>query len=98
MKSFAMARSTVDIAIVGAGVVGASIARALSARLGRSASILLLEKSDASTIPQHASGRNSGVLHAGFYYTSDSLKSKLTRAGNRFLHEYCADRKLPVNQ
>ncbi len=45
----------------------------------------------------HASGRNSGVLHAGFYYSADSLKARFSRDGNRELTEYCLERKLPIN-
>jgi L-2-hydroxyglutarate oxidase len=47
---------------------------------------------------QHASARNSGVLHAGFYYTADSLKARFTQQGNRAWTEYCLDRKLPMNR
>jgi len=39
----------------------------------------------------HASGRNSGVLHAGFYYAPDTLKAQLTRDGNAMLREFCAE-------
>jgi L-2-hydroxyglutarate oxidase LhgO len=46
----------------------------------------------------HASGRNSGVLHAGFYYTANSLKSRFTRDGNRAMVEYCQERGLLLNQ
>ena len=46
----------------------------------------------------HASGRNSGVLHAGFYYTADSLKARFTRDGNRQLTEYCAAHGVPVSR
>ena len=83
-----------DFLIVGGGVVGISIAREIKAR-HRAASVLLLEKEPACGM--HASGRNSGVLHAGFYYTADSLKARLTREGNRLLSEYCESRKIPVN-
>lgn len=51
-----------------------------------------------SKIALHASGRNSGVLHAGFYYSSNSLKAKLTADGNRAMRKYCLERKLPINQ
>ena len=44
------------------------------------------------------SGRNSGVLHAGFYYSPDSLKAKFTWRGNRLLTEYCEDKKIPLNK
>jgi L-2-hydroxyglutarate oxidase LhgO len=47
---------------------------------------------------RHASGRNSGVLHAGFYYSSDSLKARFAREGNRQLTAYCANRGLPINR
>ncbi len=46
----------------------------------------------------HASGRNSGVLHAGFYYTADSLKARFSRDGNRELTEYCLERGLRINR
>ena len=48
--------------------------------------------------PVAASGRNSGVLYAGFYCLSDSLKAKLTRDGNRQLADYCDERGLDVNR
>ncbi|MCF8026697.1 MAG: FAD-dependent oxidoreductase [Desulfobacteraceae bacterium] len=59
-------------------------------------SITLLEKEEAFGL--HASGRNSGVLHAGFYYTANSLKARFTREGNRQLTEYCKERRLALNQ
>ncbi len=46
----------------------------------------------------HASGRNSGVLHAGFYYSPDSLKAKFTRLGNKMLTEYCESNKIAINK
>ena len=46
----------------------------------------------------HASGRTSGVLHAGFYYTADSLKARFTRDGNRALSAYCQERGLRINR
>ncbi|HSD97203.1 MAG TPA: FAD-dependent oxidoreductase, partial [Sulfuricaulis sp.] len=47
---------------------------------------------------QHASGRNSGVLHAGFYYTADSLKARFTRDGNAELTQYCEAHDIPLNR
>jgi L-2-hydroxyglutarate oxidase LhgO len=58
--------------------------------------VTLIEKE--ADCGEHASGRNSGVLHAGFYYTADSLKARLTRDGNRQLTEYCAERGLGINR
>ena len=87
--------STADFLVIGGGIVGLSIARELKSR-SPGARVVLLEKEGECGL--HASGRNSGVLHAGFYYSADSLKAKLTRDGNRFLHDYCARRKIPVNR
>ena len=80
---------TSDFLVVGAGVIGINIARELKRR-HPDASITVLEKEPRTG--EHASGRNSGVLHAGFYYTADSLKAKFTRDGNRALTEYCDEK------
>ena len=84
-----------DVVIVGAGIIGLSIARELSGRYP-GARIVILEKEDG--VAFHASGRNSGVLHAGFYYSADSLKARFTRAGNRMLTDYCLEHGLPINR
>jgi len=84
---------TRDFLVVGGGVVGLSIARELKRR-SPGASVTLLDKEDSPS--RHGSGRNSGVLHAGFYYTADSLKARFTRAGNLAWTAYCAERKLPL--
>ncbi len=86
---------TTDFLVVGGGIVGICIAREVKRRRP-DATVVLLEKEAACG--QHASGRNSGVIHAGFYYTADSLKAKFTRDGNRLLHEYCDRKKIPVNR
>lgn len=75
--------------------MGISIARELKLRF-RDARIILIEKEDECGL--HASGRNSGVLHAGFYYTADSLKARFTRQGNILLTEYCETKKLKINK
>lgn len=74
-------------------MVGLSIARELKRRRP-DASVALLEKEDGPA--RHSSGRNSGVLHAGFYYTADSLKARFTRAGNLAWTAYCRERGLPL--
>lgn len=84
---------TRDFLVVGGGVVGLSIARELKRR-SPGASVALLDKEDSPS--RHGSGRNSGVLHAGFYYTADSLKARFTRAGNQAWTAYCAERMLPL--
>lgn len=84
-----------DFLVVGGGVVGLSVARALKRRNPKK-SIVLLEKEPACGL--HASGRNSGVLHAGFYYTADSLKAKFTRQGNQALAAYCDEKGIALNR
>ena len=86
---------TSDFLVLGGGIIGISIARELKRRYA-DARVTVLEKEDACG--RHASGRNSGVLHAGFYYSPDSLKARLTRLGNRKLTEYCESRRIPLNR
>ena len=83
------AGSNPDLLIVGGGIVGLAVARAARARWP-DASVLLLEKEEREGL--HASGRNSGVLHAGFYYTADSLKARFSREGTRQWTEFCLER------
>jgi L-2-hydroxyglutarate oxidase LhgO len=80
--------------IIGSGIIGLSLARNLK-RAQPAAKILILEKEEK--VAAHASGRNSGVLHAGFYYTADSLKAKFTVAGNKAMKEFCREKNLPIN-
>ena len=83
----------VDYAIIGSGVVGVSIGSELLRRNpGRR--VVILEKEAATGL--HASGRNSGVIHAGFYYSPDSLKARLTRDGNSQLREFAKARDLKI--
>lgn len=84
-----------DYLIIGAGIIGMALARELKIRLP-AADILVLEKE--SDVARHSSGRNSGVLHAGFYYTADSLKARFTRDGNRLMREYVTGRGLAINE
>lgn len=84
-----------DFLIIGAGIIGINIALILRKKYP-SASITLIEKEKTAGL--HASGRNSGVLHAGFYYSKDSLKAKFSKAGNKAWTEFCIERKLPINQ
>lgn len=84
---------TADFLVVGGGIIGICIARELRRRHA-DATVVVLEKE--RSCGGHASGRNSGVIHAGFYYSADSLKARFTRAGNLALHEYCRSRRLPI--
>ena len=86
---------TCDFLVIGGGVIGLSIARELRKRQA-DARVLLIEKESACGA--HASGRNSGVLHAGFYYSPDSLKAKFTRLGNERLTAYCEEKHIPLNK
>jgi len=85
----------VDFIIIGAGVMGMSIAYALKRKLP-TARILIIEKEN--DVCRHASGLNSGVLHAGFYYTKDSLKAQFTRDGNEALRKYCEKKNIGINK
>ena len=85
--------SDTDFLVIGGGVVGLSIALSLKQQWS-DARIVLLEKESDSI--NHGSGRNSGVIHAGFYYSPDSLKARLTREGNQRLRQFCEDRRLPI--
>ena len=84
-----------DFLVIGGGVIGLSIARELKSRHA-DARILLIEKESACGA--HASGRNSGVLHAGFYYSPDSLKAKFTKLGNERMTAYCEQKGIPLNR
>jgi L-2-hydroxyglutarate oxidase LhgO len=84
-----------DYLIIGAGVIGLALARELNA-LYPEAQIVMVEKEP--DVAYHSSGRNSGVLHAGFYYTADSLKAKFTREGNTLMRNYCYDNHLRINE
>lgn len=76
-----------DCAVIGAGVVGLAIARAL-ALAGRE--VVVIEKHHA--IGMETSSRNSEVIHAGIYYPTGSLKARLCVAGRRALYDYCSER------
>lgn len=81
---------SVDAVVVGAGVVGLAIARAL-ALSGRE--VLVLEACEA--FGTQTSSRNSEVIHAGIYYPTGSLKARLCVAGKHLLYAYCAARGVP---
>ena len=72
-----------DLTIIGAGVVGLSIAKSCS-ELGMS--VVVLEKD--SRAGEGISSRNSGVIHAGIYYPNESLKTKFCLLGNKLLYDY----------
>ena len=84
-----------DVLIIGGGIIGLNLAKILKERY-KDLKIALIEKE--KEVGMHSSGRNSGVLHAGFYYTSDSLKAKFTKEGNKRLKEFCKEHSLKINE
>lgn len=81
---------SVDAVVVGAGVVGLAVARALALR-GRD--VLVLEAAEA--IGTGTSARNSEVIHAGIHYAAGSLKARLCVRGGALLYAYCEARGVP---
>lgn len=81
-----------EILIVGAGIIGLTVARELVA--AGHGDIVIIEKE--SELGVHASGRNSGVLHAGIYYAPDSMKAKSCLNGNFLMRAYCKEKGLPL--
>src|SRR6201986_5387436 len=81
---------TVDCVVVGAGVVGLAVARAL-ALAGRE--VIVLEAAEG--IGTETSSRNSEVIHAGIYYPKGSLMARTCVAGRRMLYAYCAEHGVP---
>jgi L-2-hydroxyglutarate oxidase LhgO len=79
-----------DAIVIGAGVVGLAVARAL-ALAGRE--VVILESEDA--IGTHTSSRNSEVIHAGIYYPKGSLKARSCVAGKELLYAYCVSHGVP---
>src|SRR5262245_43366397 len=84
-----------DIAVVGAGIVGLATARALLQRFP-ALRLAVLDKEPA--IAQHQTGRNSGVIHSGLYYAPGSLKARLCVEGKNALIRYCDERAIPYQR
>lgn len=81
-----------EVTIIGAGVVGLAIAEEVSKDY---ANVFLIEKH--TTFGQETSSRNSEVIHAGIYYTRDSLKARLCVEGKNLLYDYCRKHEVPYN-
>jgi L-2-hydroxyglutarate oxidase LhgO len=81
-----------EITIIGAGVVGLAIAAKITEA---HSNVFLIEKHQS--FGQETSSRNSEVIHAGIYYTKDSLKARLCVEGKRLLYEYCKKYNVPFN-
>jgi L-2-hydroxyglutarate oxidase len=88
-----MVNKEFDCIIIGAGIVGISFGLAILER-NPNKKVLIIDKELKPGI--HASGRNSGVLHAGFYYSPDSLKAKFCRLGNMELKNFCKENEISI--
>jgi L-2-hydroxyglutarate oxidase LhgO len=86
----ALPPETLDCVVIGAGVVGLAVARAL-AQAGRE--VVVLEAAEG--IGTETSSRNSEVIHAGIYYPQGSWKARLCVSGREQLYSYCAERGVP---
>ncbi|MEN9735398.1 MAG: hypothetical protein RL129_108 [Actinomycetota bacterium] len=84
-----------DVLIVGAGVVGISAGIALL-EANPALKVIIAEKENR--LAMHASGRNSGVVHAGFYYSPDSLKARFCRDGNVAIRKLAKKYSVPVRE
>ena len=83
-----------DYLIIGGGIIGITVARELQRRDPK-AHVTVIDKE--ASLGQHASGRNSGVLHSGIYYPSDSLKAQFTREGNLAWRIYCEEKGISID-
>jgi len=79
----------IDVLVIGAGVVGLSVAR--NAQLGGQETVLVEREMQWG---MHTSSRNSEVIHAGIYYSTNSVKAELCVRGNQLLYEYCASKRV----
>ncbi|NBO27475.1 MAG: FAD-dependent oxidoreductase, partial [Actinobacteria bacterium] len=84
-----------DFGVIGAGIVGLAMANRIR-QIHPNATIAVFDKE--RSVGVHASGRNSGVLHAGFYYSPNSLKAALTRDGNKLLRDFCSEENIRVKE
>ena len=83
----------VDVVVIGAGVVGLAIGRALALR---GLQVVILEQANA--FGTGTSSRNSEVVHAGLYYPPGSLKARLCVQGRDLMYAYCAERGIGVQR
>ena len=88
-------RTAVDVAVIGGGIVGLATAhRLLERRPGLR--VVVLEREPE--VGRHQSSRNSGVLHAGLYYTPGSAKARWSRAGKPLMERFCAEHGVPFQR
>ena len=94
MNQFTKIKSKPTFIVIGAGIIGITIAReaALSKLFGK---IIIIEKEKLAGY--HSTSRNSGVIHSGFYYSPESKKAKFCADGNRLMRKYILDNSLSFN-
>jgi L-2-hydroxyglutarate oxidase len=90
-----MNHETYDFAIIGGGLLGLATAKALIDHDSK-LKICVLEKEPA--VAQHQSGRNSGVIHSGIYYSAESFKQRLTSEGRAALFDFCKAEEISFEQ
>jgi L-2-hydroxyglutarate oxidase LhgO len=86
--------ATARIGVIGAGIVGLSVARRLQQAMNVEVTVIDKE----FTVAAHQTSHNSNVVHSGVYYPPGSLKSKLCRRGGELLRAYCAEWRLPYEE
>ncbi|MDD1784285.1 L-2-hydroxyglutarate oxidase [Enterovibrio sp. ZSDZ35] len=84
-----------DYLVIGAGIVGLSVARELQQRQPH-AHIVVVDKEQS--VANHQTGRNSGVIHAGIYYTPNSLKARFCKEGNLAIKAFCEQHDIPYEE
>lgn len=84
-----------DVCVVGGGLIGLAVARALTDRLP-GLSLSVLDKEDA--VARHQSSHNSGVVHSGLYYKPGSLKARLCVEGRDAVYELCEAEGIPYDR
>eukprot|EP00467_Chlorarachnion_reptans_P012609 CAMPEP_0114532178 /NCGR_PEP_ID=MMETSP0109-20121206/26516_1 /TAXON_ID=29199 /ORGANISM="Chlorarachnion reptans, Strain CCCM449" /LENGTH=439 /DNA_ID=CAMNT_0001715203 /DNA_START=156 /DNA_END=1476 /DNA_ORIENTATION=- len=86
---------TLDVAIIGGGIIGCATARELLERRP-DLKLGILEKEDG--LGMHQTSHNSGVIHAGMYYKPGSMKAKFCVAGMKKMYDYCDKKKIPYRK
>jgi len=84
-----------DLLVIGGGILGLATAREM---LMRRPGLRVLVVEREPELAAHQTGNNSGVVHAGLYYTPGSLKARLCREGKVALEAYCAERGIEVQR
>ena len=89
-----MSSSSYDIAVIGGGIIGLATARQLVLDYPRQRTIVLEKEPEVAA---HQTGHNSGVIHAGIYYSPGSQKANFCSTGGSMLRAYCDERGIPYD-